>query len=345
MSFDQPTALPGAVGGSGDDEISFSPRESDDQRLPGGESNIVRAQIRAEGMSTLAGQNTAPRRGRIEKAPLMQGEIDPKIFSQSTSTPPREMTVPKHGEFFTHEGRQYEFVNMLNSKRAWVWVVRNRASANEILLFKSNNEESWHHREVDVYDRIHEAGNCSVRHYIGNGQTESRRYILLPLFDQDLAQWARQRSSEDPEAKKQAVVTMMKKLVRAYNQLHHANRVVHCDCKPMNLCVESGEPRIIDFANSVLFGPTEESKPIVGSGAEFTADYRPSRDKEITFKLDVYSLGVTIRKLCSFSKVALPKEHLRTLSRMTFAENSERISSDVLQKELEEYKFTCCTNM
>src|SRR4029453_10558035 len=82
----------------------------------------------------------------------------------------------------------------------------------------------------------------------------------------------------------------------------HENLIVHRDLKPTNILVdESGTPKLLDFGIAKLIASTADTSMTQAAGhAPWTPDYASPeqvRDRPVTVRTDVYSLGLVLYEL------------------------------------------------
>lgn len=167
------------------------------------------------------------------------------------------------------------------------------------VIFKSAKKGHLHLVEKNVYDHINRNPHQFVTHYISEGKMGSWNYFLLPHYSQSAVEWAKNLNKSHLEHE---VKSMVAQLIKAYATLHSMNRVIHCDCKPDNICFSFGVPKIIDFGGSVILPHGTNSIARTSAHPTTTKGFSPV-DTEITEKFDVFSLSKTIKVLLAVAGI------------------------------------------
>ncbi len=149
---------------------------------------------------------------------------------------------------------------------------------------------------------------------------DGRYAIALELVDGlPLDEWSRGLTGRmSPSA---ARAERLRVFVRLCDAIEHAHRhgVIHCDIKPDNILVDrEGEPRILDFGVARAAGP-EDGHAITVTGelactlAYASPEQLAGNRGAIDTRTDVYSLGVVLYELLTFSLPHAPEQGISGL--------------------------------
>ncbi|BBM85312.1 serine/threonine-protein kinase [Candidatus Uabimicrobium amorphum] len=95
-------------------------------------------------------------------------------------------------------------------------------------------------------------------------------------------------------------IEIVKKMANALYYAHQ-NNIIHRDVKPENIMIDdkTGEPYLMDFGLARQVGGSEISQTghISGTPAYMSPEQTVGRNKQLDYRTDIYSLGVTFYKL------------------------------------------------
>nr|MBS0037240.1 serine/threonine-protein kinase PknK [Saprospiraceae bacterium] len=154
------------------------------------------------------------------------------------------------------------------------------------------------------------SGEHTIR-YLYNGTEENIPFIVLEDFGaQSLAEYIQEKQLSIPE-----FFTVAKAITRALFEIHEAN-VIHKDINPQNILYnpETQKLKIADFGISSTL-KKEVQKEVAVNALEGTLEYlSPEQtgrmNREIDFRSDFYSLGITLYELLAGRRPFLGKDKL-----------------------------------
>ncbi len=149
-----------------------------------------------------------------------------------------------------------------------------------------------------AYDRVWYRG---ITHDAKRSAYITRKlFMAQPLMDGDLRDYS-MRASVTAEERLDVVL----KASKGVRDLHKAG-VVHCDLKPANILIKGDEVKVGDLGLA-------SERPLAQGHWRGTPSYLPGDFKSPSFvqdqKTDIYSLGVTLEKICFHNDPSAPSRH------------------------------------